>query len=60
MKKATKNKLKKAAKNGIRVTEKVARVVAVDAFALGRGVVRGVKQGMKDIKELDKRQAKRK
>lgn len=59
MKKATKDKLKKAAKEGVRVTQETARVVAVDAYALGRGVVRGVKQGIKDIKELDKR-AKRK
>lgn len=59
MKKSTKDKIKKAAKESVRITQETARVVAVDAFALGRGVVRGVKQGISDIKEFDKR-AKRK
>lgn len=55
MKKSTQNKIRKMTKESILTAQKTARTAAVDAFALGRGIVRGVRQGIDDIKKMDKR-----
>ncbi len=54
MKKTTKNNIKKIVKKGVVSAQSGARVVAGNAYVLGRGIVRGVKQGIKDAQNFDK------
>ena len=59
MKKATKTKIKKAAKAAMGSAERNARTATANAVVMGRGILRGVRQGIKDADTFNKR-AKRK
>lgn len=59
MKKSTKTKIKKAAKKSVAAAERGARVAAANAVVMGRGIMRGVRQGMKDADTLNKRSKKK-
>ena len=59
MKKVTKQKVKKTVTQGARRAEQAARVVTGNVIIVGRGIVRGVKQGVKDAQSLNRRSTRK-
>ena len=55
MKKATRAKTKRTVKKIAKDATSTARSVAANAFLVGRGIVRGAQQGIKDVQAFDKR-----